>query len=234
MSCLRKCKVHCWIGEKNNNNNYNVKVFLLPCWSSSERLKGTNEISRAFRLTYISSLSYARSQYQELIRQKGSIVVVLGAGVEEEKKNNERKKTTTTRWLPSSLLSSLWAAWIPNCSSLWGAHPHPSFPQCKVLGESRGLVWEGERRGGWKPVGRGEEGGCSTASHPLRLTSANHQSRCWWRFRLRTERTSAVNLEEGEQVLAFNSSGCRGWHSLQYRHRHTWRSAHSVDSVVSP
>lgn len=58
-------------------------------------------------------------------------------------------------------------------------------------------------------MGGGEEGGCSITSHPLPLTSGNHQSRCWWRFRLRTERTSAVNLEEGEQVLAFSSSACR-------------------------
>lgn len=31
-------------------------------------------------------------------------------------------------------------------------------------------------------------------SETLPAESANHQSRCWWRFRLRTDRMSAVNL----------------------------------------
>lgn len=116
--------------------------------------------------------------------------------------------------------------WIPNCSSLSGAHPHPSFPQCKVLGESRGVCLRGRGGGGQR---RG------VGLHPLRLTSANHQSRCWWRFRLRTERTSAVNLEEGEQVMAFNSSACLGRRISQCGHRHSQRSVHScVNSAVSP
>lgn len=57
--------------------------------------------------------------------------------------------------------------------------------------------------GGWRKKD------AAPSLRPLPLTAANHQSRCWWRFRLRTERTSAVNLEEGEQVLAFSSVACR-------------------------
>lgn len=61
------------------------------------------------------------------------------------------------------------------------------------LREGWWAVFEGTE--GRMEAGREEEAG-QQVTPPL--DSANHQSRCWWRFRLRTERTSAVNLGERE------------------------------------
>lgn len=41
---------------------------------------------------------------------------------------------------------------------------------------------------------------------PKPLLSTNHQRRCWWRFRLRTERTSAVNLSASSIGSKFRSA----------------------------
>lgn len=90
----------------------------------------------ARRLTYISSPSYARSQYQELIRQRGSIFVL-------EKKKEERNKKKKKRWLPLPPQQFLGCAdpilFIP-CEALT---PGPSSPRDRGSERAVGLSEKG-------------------------------------------------------------------------------------------
>lgn len=93
-----------------------------------------------------------------------------------------------------ALLSSFSGSGDPvlYCSSCVRRSPQPSSPhgESERLAEGWRVVCVGTE--GRKEAGGGKEGAGQQA--PPSPDSANHQSRCWWRFRLRTERTSAVNL----------------------------------------
>lgn len=107
------------------------------------------------------------------------------------RKNQEKKQRKINRGpLPASLASGGGGSVIPKL-----------FIPCEAVAPTLNPSQEGSREGwwvvcaGWKPGRRGR--GFKKEPRPSR-GSADHQSRCWWRFRLRTERTSAVNLGQQE------------------------------------
>ena len=112
---------------------------------------------------------------------------------ESRKKKTNKKKTGGS----PSLLSSFWVLVIPLL-----------FIPCQALAPTPRVFRNAPQRlrEGWQVACVGMEGGIGSRVERKRLVnqprppldSANHQSRCWWRFRLRTERTSAVNLEKSE------------------------------------
>lgn len=101
---------------------------------------------------------------------------------QEKKNNNEKKKKKKKKLAPPPSPVVRGFCWSHTVHPVWGGHLRRGSERA---GGSSTWEW----RAGWKPA---ERRGWSTS--PIPLNSANHQSRCWWRFRLRTERTSAVNL----------------------------------------
>lgn len=101
---------------------------------------------------------------------------------QEKKNNNEKKKRKKKKLAPPPSPVVRGFCWSHTVHPVWGGHLRRGSERA---GGSSTWEW----RAGWKPA---ERRGWSTS--PIPLNSANHQSRCWWRFRLRTERTSAVNL----------------------------------------
>lgn len=101
---------------------------------------------------------------------------------QEKKNNNEKKKEKKKKLAPPPSPVVRGFCWSHTVHPVWGGHLRRGSERA---GGSSTWEW----RAGWKPA---ERRGWSTS--PIPLNSANHQSRCWWRFRLRTERTSAVNL----------------------------------------
>lgn len=99
-----------------------------------------------------------------------------------EKKQQRKKKRKKKKLAPPPSPVVRGFCWSHTVHPVWGGHLRRGSERA---GGSSTWEW----RAGWKPA---ERRGWSTS--PIPLNSANHQSRCWWRFRLRTERTSAVNL----------------------------------------
>lgn len=128
-------------------------------------------------------------------------------------KNQEEEKKTTTKKTKkqagsTSLLSSFWALVIPRTvHPVLGVHPNPRLLGACTERARRGLVGSSvwERRAGWKPAERKR---MVQQALPPPLDSADHQSRCWWRFRLRTERTSAVNLGHEREAINLFDTEC--------------------------
>lgn len=85
-------------------------------------MKSAGHPTHIHKLTVIRTQSVSGADKAERLH-----CCCFGARVAEEKRRKMVEKKNTTRWLPSSLLSSLWAEWIPNCSSLRGAHTPPSL-----------------------------------------------------------------------------------------------------------
>lgn len=164
-----------------------------PLFQSSKKFKNDQWTRQA--LTYTGLPPYAQS-VSGAIRQRGSILFW-------KKYERLKKKQKQTKTGFSSLQSCLRAFGDPVLSMSLNARPCTRLLRVNP-GAYTGAGGSSVRVEGRTEASLREEEADQQTPKPL--LSTNHQRRCWWRFRLRTERTSAVNLSASSIGSKFRSA----------------------------